>query len=83
MHPKSIRKADADRITSELKAALAALSDELARAVAERIMAGMTAGEIEAVMEAEIGSMLKGVDQMKAAMDAKIDDAAIEGDDYE
>jgi hypothetical protein len=76
---KYIRKTDADRITNKLKAALAALGDELARAVADRVTPEMTAAEIEAVIEAEIGPMLKDVDQLKAAMDAQLDAAAIDG----
>lgn len=83
MSPKYIRETDADRITSTFKAALAALSDELARAVTDRITPEMTAVEIEAVIAAEIVPMLQGVDQVKAAVDDQINDAAIEGDDHE
>lgn len=83
MRPKYIREADADHITSTFKAALAALSDELARAVTDRITPEMTAVEIEAVIAAEIAPMLQGVDQVKAAVDDQIDHAGIEGDVYE
>jgi hypothetical protein len=73
-----VRKVDAVRITRTLKAALAALGDELARAVADRIAPEMTASEIEAVMEAEIGPMLAAVDQIEAAGNAEIDAAAFD-----
>ena len=77
---KYVRRADADRVASALKAALRGLGDELARAVADLITPEMTQAEIQAVIAAEIVPMLRGVDQVKAEMDAQIDAVAFEGD---
>jgi hypothetical protein len=78
---KYIRTADADRIGDKLKAALGALEKELHRAIDERITPGMTASEARAVAEAEVGRMLRSVDQVEAAIHAELDDATVEIDD--
>jgi hypothetical protein len=74
---KYIRQADADRVLDTTRDALAALGEELVLALGERITPRMTAAEIEALAEAEIKQMLGGVDQIEAAMNAWLDDAAI------
>lgn len=77
---KYIQQADADRVIDKSKAALAALADELARAIAERITPGMKEPQIRAIMEAEIELMLKGVNQVEAETYAQIDSATVEDD---
>jgi hypothetical protein len=78
---KYIRRTDADRITGKIMTALAALEQELHRAIMEHIAQGMTPAEARAAAEKEVGAALKAADQIEASVRAELDAVAVESDD--
>ena len=76
-----LRKDDADRLVAQLETALGSLEAEFGRIVAERTTPDMTPAEIQAIVRAEIGPLLKSAEQAHAAMVAQADAAAIDIDD--
>lgn len=81
MSSKYIRKTDADRIIKAGTAALAALEQELLRAIDQQIAAGVAGAQIRAQAEAEVKAVLTAIDQVEAATYAQLDAASVDGPD--